>query len=96
MDFLFSIFDKSFFAELLSAQAKASLTEKIIIITVVWWVMGRKVRDHFSALQASVSALQIEIRDGLHKISESLGEVESSHRKRMDNLEGRIEKVEKK
>lgn len=83
MELLFSIFDKSFFAELLSSQAKVSLTEKIIIVAMVWWVMGRKVSQHFKALEDKLDLLVI-----------SLAEAKASLSSRLDSVEERLDGVE--
>lgn len=85
MHFLSALLDPSFLAELLSKEAKASLTEKIIIVMVVWWVMGRKVSEHFRKLEEKLDLLVT-----------SVTEVKGAFTQRMDDFEDRLDKVEKK
>jgi hypothetical protein len=84
MHFLSALFDPSFLAELLSNEAKASLTEKIIVVMIVWWVMGRKVSEHFKSLEGKLDLLII-----------SIAETKAALSQRMDSIEERVEKVEK-
>ena len=59
MDFLFT---PEYWHALLSPQAQASLTEKLIVVAVVWAVMGRKVAKRFKELKEEA---QSGMRDGL-------------------------------
>lgn len=48
LDFLL---DSAYWDALLSPQAKANLTEKLIIVAVVWMTMGRKVSKRLEGLE---------------------------------------------
>jgi hypothetical protein len=43
--------DSSYWDTLLSAQAKASLTEKLIIVAVIWATIGRRVSNRFKGTE---------------------------------------------
>lgn len=66
MDF----FTPEYFNALLSPQAQASLTEKIIIVGVVWATMGRKVSKRFKEFQSTVDATLSMFRVHLTAIEE--------------------------
>ncbi len=91
----FSIFaDLEFLRTLLSDAGKASLTEKLFIVWLVWMLMGRKVSVHFKSLERGMA-------DGFQKLAESIGEVkqaltqvENTHSHQLNELGKRVSTLE--
>lgn len=85
MSVFLALVDPSFLADLLSEQAKADLTQKIIVVIIVWLMMGRQVNRHFKSLEAKLDQLVL-----------SLTEVKTALSTRIDNVEERLERIENK
>jgi len=88
---LFGI-DPSLLQSVLSQAAQSSLAEKLIVVAVVWYMMRKKVSDHFTSITVSLSA----IVKSLDELKESVVRLEESHAGRIGKLEGRVDQLEKK
>lgn len=84
---LLNLIDTEMISEMLSPKAKADFAEKMIVVGVVWFVMGRKVSEHFRSIRS-------EMQDGFAKIAEALKAVESKHETRLVVLEEKVEQLE--
>jgi len=78
-----------FIKELLSETAKADLTEKLLIFGVAWWIVSRKVTEHFKKIESSLTAVATSVS----KLNESMIRVESSHSERLKTLEEIVKKI---
>lgn len=64
MEFL----NSEYISALLSTQAQVSLTEKLIIVAVVWATMGRKVSKRFKELQTQIDSTLVMFKTHLTAI----------------------------
>lgn len=69
LDFLMN---EEYWKSLLSPQAQANLTEKLIIVAVVWATMGRKVTKHFAQLKSGLDTTLGIFREHLKAIEDKL------------------------
>lgn len=67
LDFLL---DSAYWDALLTPEAKASLTEKLIIVAVIWVTMGRKVSNKFQSVETKVGEFQKKFYAHLDAIEE--------------------------
>lgn len=91
---LLSFIDMEMISEMLSPKAKADFAEKMIVVAVVWFVMGRKVQGHFKSLEQTVMNLSDKMSKGLNDVALALKEVELAHSKKIMDLEERVDKIE--
>src|SRR4051812_12762011 len=54
----------------LTKAAQADLTEKIVIVAVIWRLMGARVAEHFKSLEDTVKKLEVSVSEGMHQLSE--------------------------
>jgi len=76
--------DVTLVKNILGKAAQADLTEKLIVLGVMWHFMSRKVSKHFQGMEQSVE-----------KLSRSITEAAKTLAKRLDSAEARISKLEK-
>jgi hypothetical protein len=91
-----SLIDYEMINEMLSPKARADFAEKMIVVAVVWFSMGRKVSNHFSSLERKFDDLQANVKEGLNEIATALRDVETKHESRISSLEGAVEELKKK
>lgn len=70
----------------------ASLREKLIIAGIIWWFLKREVSTHFHKIEASMD----KIAKNVGELKESLIDLEVRQTDRIDQLDGRIRKLETK
>lgn len=67
----------------LSAAAKYSLVEKIIVFLVVWYFVRKTISKHFRSIENGLAVIAQTVRE----LQFSLEEIEDSHVKRIEKLE---------
>jgi preprotein translocase subunit SecG len=75
-----------FLSELFSESGKASLAEKLMIVGVVWFSMGRKVAGHFSSLESGMKDGFERLTNSINEVRQALSAVENNHAKRIELL----------
>lgn len=81
---IFDILDPSFISELFSDSGKASLTEKLLVVGVVWAVMGRKISGHLKGIESRIS----QLTDSVNRIDRRVSDLEElRHAEASDNPE---------
>jgi cell shape-determining protein MreC len=100
-DFIGSMVGNDFevFKGMLGHAAQSSLGEKLIVVSVVWFAMRNKVKDHFSAVNNSLAAINSTLSDivkSVNDLKESLIEVERTHSERINKLSDRVKTLEDK
>jgi hypothetical protein len=91
-----------FISGFLSQAAQTSLGEKIIVVMVVWFFMGRKVAEHFKGLEKGMADGFKGVREELLELRLAITHVETDHSNRLGKIEtnmnqfdDRIGKLEK-
>ena len=88
--------DPSFITELLSTENKTELLKYLTIIGIVWKVMGKKVAEHFTKLEQTMTLGFANLTSAVNEVRETLKEVETTHNHQIQQLSTRVAVLEKK
>lgn len=93
MNFL-DLLDPSFLSEMLSNSGKAQLTEKFILLGVIWAMFGRKFAKHLRTIEERMSEGFGSVTKSVGDVREALIRVETTHTLKLQNLSESVEKLD--
>lgn len=89
MDF-FSLLDFESFVRLMGPALESRIGGDVIVLGFVWFLMRKKVANHFSMIELSLEKIGSNIQD----LKESIMDLEKTQTKKINDLGERVTRLE--